>query len=236
MFGITYKGAKMRFKAFTISEILITLGIVGVISAMVIPMMIANYQKRIILTKLQKTYSQLNQMIRLIDEEQGLDVLHSAPSQFVPKYILPRYNGATYYKPNSNHRLAMCYNPNHYYLSAKSSNAQYTSLTSNARYRGKCMGYISTPFMPTHTASIELVDGACIGFNYFASSGISIFVDVNGSANPPNCFGKDLFFFDVDENSASVLPNEKWGMYDSTKYGAYKIIKDGWKFSNDYPW
>ena len=58
----------------------------------------------------------------------------------------------------------------------------------------------------------------------------------SGSATPPNCFGKDLFFLEVDEDKTSVIPNKVWGMYDSSKKGAYKIIKDGWKFAKDYPW
>ena len=228
------KEVAMKLRGFTLAEVLITLGIIGVVAAMTIPMLIINYQKRLTLTRLKKTYSQLSQVIKIIDDEQGLAVLHTQPSTFVPKYILPHYNGATYYKPNSNHRQAMCFNPNHYYLSAKSNAAQYTSLSDTRK--GYCSGYISTPFMPGHTASIELPDSTCIGFNYFTSTGIQIFVDINGSATPPNCFGKDLFFLEVDEDKTSVIPNKVWGMYDSSKKGAYKIIKDGWKFAKDYPW
>ena len=41
-------------KAFTLAEVLVTLGIVGVIAAMTIPMLITNYQKRLTLTRLKK--------------------------------------------------------------------------------------------------------------------------------------------------------------------------------------
>ena len=43
---ITHSGGKMRFKAFTLAEVLITLAIIGVVAAMTIPTLIANYQER----------------------------------------------------------------------------------------------------------------------------------------------------------------------------------------------
>ena len=222
-------------KAFTLAEVLVTLGIVGVIAAMTIPMLITNYQKRLTLTRLKKTYSQLNQVIKLIDEEQGLAVLSGSATNSVQKYILPHYNGATYYPPN-NYKKSMCFNPNHYYLSAKGNDAQYNTLST--RTKGYCNGYISTPFgdMP----SIELPDGTCIGFNrliggsYYTES--TIFVDVNGSANPPNCLGKDMFWFYLDQDTASIQPTKQVVGFNQEKYGAYKIIKDGWRFAPDYPW
>lgn len=224
-----------RQKAFTLAEVLITIGIVGVISAMTIPMLITSYQKRLTLVRLKKTYSHLNQVIKMIDEEHGLAVLSGSSSNFVPKYILPHYNGATLYKP-TNYKKTMCFNPNHYYLSSQQNDAQYNALSVNSK--GRCAGYISTPF--GGTTSIELPDGTCIGFNtlvnasYYPDS--TIFVDVNGSANPPNCLGKDLFMFYVDQNTASVAPTLFSAAYNQSKYGAYKIIKDGWRFAKDYPW
>ena len=41
----------MKFKAFTLAEILITLGIIGVVAAMTIPTLITNYQKKQTVTK-----------------------------------------------------------------------------------------------------------------------------------------------------------------------------------------
>ncbi len=44
---------------FTLAEILITLGIIGVVAAVTIPMLISNYQKRSTETQLKKAYSLL---------------------------------------------------------------------------------------------------------------------------------------------------------------------------------
>ena len=57
------KEVAMKLRGFTLAEVLITLGIIGVVAAMTIPMLIINYQKRLTLTRLKKTYSQLNQVI-----------------------------------------------------------------------------------------------------------------------------------------------------------------------------
>ncbi len=221
-----------RKRALTLAEVLITLGIIGIVSAMTIPTLYTNYQKRLTLTRLKKTYSQLNQLVKTIDEENGLSVLAGRPSDFVPKYILPHFAGATLYSASPNHEQAMCHNPKHAYYAVKNRKAQYNSLVSG----GYCAGYISTPFMPSYTVSVELPDGTCIGFNQFVNNTNlypygTIFVDVNGSANPPNCFGKDLFFFYYDENSGSVKAADWYG-----SYNAYKIIKNGWTFPKSYPW
>lgn len=48
-------------KAFTLAEVLITLGIVGVVSAMTIPTLVQNYQNRELEAKAKKTYSTLAQ-------------------------------------------------------------------------------------------------------------------------------------------------------------------------------
>ena len=70
------------------------------------------------ITKLKRAYSQLNQVMKLIDDEHGLSVLSGNPKDFVPKYILPHYNNATLYLPSNSqiYGSALCFNPNKYYL------------------------------------------------------------------------------------------------------------------------
>ena len=57
--------------AFTLAEVLITLGIIGVVAAMTIPNLIAKNQKRLVETRLKSTYSILSNAIRLSEEENG---------------------------------------------------------------------------------------------------------------------------------------------------------------------
>lgn len=61
---------KNRF-GFTLAEVLITLGIIGVVAAMTIPVMISSYNKHITETRLKKFYSLFNQAIKLSVAENG---------------------------------------------------------------------------------------------------------------------------------------------------------------------
>lgn len=54
-----YKDIKKQ--AFTLAEVLITLGIIGIVAAMTLPNLIANYQKKIYVNQLRKTVSIVEQ-------------------------------------------------------------------------------------------------------------------------------------------------------------------------------
>lgn len=49
--------------AFTMAEILITLGVIGIVAALTIPGLIANHRKKVVTTRMQKFYSVMNQAI-----------------------------------------------------------------------------------------------------------------------------------------------------------------------------
>ena len=80
------------------AEVLITIGIIGVVAAMTLPTLINNAKNRELQTQLQKTYSELNQMSQLFYNDYGMSVpeyLAGAKtgkvwSDFVNK-IFPRY-------------------------------------------------------------------------------------------------------------------------------------------------
>ena len=230
--------------AFTLAEVLITLGIIGIVVALTLPTVITNYQKRDIATRLKKDYSQINQVLQRINAEHGdIQIFTQSPNVFVPNYILPQYNGAKLYTtPNisNRHEKAMCYHANDPLSGAN--RAQYADLGKN--------GYISTPFMG-YTTSIELPDGTCLGFNNSTTTNwanVQVFIDVNGSNKGPNILGNDLFYFSYDANTNSVKP---YGyQYEETYCGtavpngvmhrgagcAMKIMRDGWEIKKDYPW
>ena len=66
------KGTSKRKIAFTLAEVLITLGIIGVVAAMTIPNVVANYKKKVVETRLLKIYSILNQAIVLSEADNGV--------------------------------------------------------------------------------------------------------------------------------------------------------------------
>ncbi len=57
--------------AFTLAEVLITLAIIGVVAAMTIPTLVQNYNERVTVTKVKKTYSMLTQAFKLAMYENG---------------------------------------------------------------------------------------------------------------------------------------------------------------------
>lgn len=50
---------RLRRAAFTLAEVLITLGIIGVVAALTLPTLIQNHQKQVYVTQLKKAYSTL---------------------------------------------------------------------------------------------------------------------------------------------------------------------------------
>lgn len=57
--------------AFTLAEVLVTLGIIGVVAAMTLPVLIQSYKNHIVETRLQKFYSIMNQAIKMAEVEHG---------------------------------------------------------------------------------------------------------------------------------------------------------------------
>lgn len=57
--------------AFTLAEVLITLGIIGIVAAMTLPALNANYKKHEVETKLKRFYSNMNQAILLSENDNG---------------------------------------------------------------------------------------------------------------------------------------------------------------------
>ncbi len=64
---------KRRFGrlGFTLTETLITLGIIGVVAAMTLPALIQNYRNHVVETRLKKIYSGINQAILLAEKDYG---------------------------------------------------------------------------------------------------------------------------------------------------------------------
>ena len=64
---------KLKRPAFTLAEVLITLGIIGVVAALTMPTLIAQHRKKALQTALLKTYSELQQAnLRLLADDEHL--------------------------------------------------------------------------------------------------------------------------------------------------------------------
>ena len=98
---------RLKKCAFTLSEVLITLGIIGVVAAMTIPTLISNHNKRVVETRLKKFYSSMNQAIRMAELDYGSRELWFEDNRdkvlqeaWVKKYIVPYMNVIKYVAPD----------------------------------------------------------------------------------------------------------------------------------------
>lgn len=60
-----------KFIAFTLAEILIVLGIVGIVCELTIPTLVANYQKQVYVSSLQTFYTEFSQVVNQVMADSG---------------------------------------------------------------------------------------------------------------------------------------------------------------------
>lgn len=101
----------MKEKGFTLAEVLITLGIIGVVAAMTIPTLMANIRGHQYRTKLKKGFSTLSQAAKMSQAQYGFDYAgittkcgenggaeHPEKVQSICSILNGTLTGATYYK------------------------------------------------------------------------------------------------------------------------------------------
>lgn len=64
----------MKIKAFTLAEVLITLGIIGIVAALTMPTLINSTHGKELDAALKKAYSILQQAIQRMTFEEGLEI------------------------------------------------------------------------------------------------------------------------------------------------------------------
>ncbi len=225
-----------RRAAFTLAEVLITLGIIGVVAAMTLPTLITKHQKDETVTKLKRAYTLTNQAIIMAEIKHGeMENWQdwNSPEKIVNNYLAPEFKIDKTYPPGD-YAENMCYNGKMFY-----ENTQYEWLTGV---------WLSSPINPG-TASFKTVDGVCIGLYSTSINNAAFFIDINGSDKGPNVAGKDLFFFILadkmlkpygyDWPDNTINSTASWACNAKAVSGGYtcaaKIMRDGWQIKDDYP-
>lgn len=230
-------------KAFTMAEVLITLGIIGIVAAMTLPGVIKNYQRKEAETRLKKAYSTISQAFLAAQAKHGeiKDWEKWEDAEFILEhYIKPEIKGAQVFPTSESKSNLMCFEgkfPTNYQNGDKES-TQYAWMDNV---------HISTPFSPNQTASIKLMDGTCLGLNpNIGSYPNRVVIDINGSYTRPNKAGYDLFFYIINENQILPYgydktpdkwedPNIKNSCNNKAKRGglycAAKIMSEGWRIT-----
>ncbi|MFA7659026.1 MAG: DUF6613 domain-containing protein [Candidatus Gastranaerophilaceae bacterium] len=215
--------------AFTLAEVLITLGTIGLIAMMTIPDLISNYQKEQVLSQLKKDYSSLVQAVKLSEIENGDNQYWDWGTN-----ITVRQSFDTYWAPYLK-IMKHCYT---YSECGYTSTSPWKTLSGDPFGMGLIDAGTRTP--------VILSDGTLLMIRFVSSesSPAKIYLDINAGKGP-NVLGKDFFIFIVDANKGFVPNgyNQIAGtLNNSCKIGsvgdfcAAKIIFDGWQIKSDYPW
>src|SRR5574344_1580037 len=236
--------SKYKIFGFTLAEVLIVLGIIGIVALLTIPQLISNYQKAATVSQLKKTYSMLNQALKASIADNGdvsdWDYVGYAGEKYILPYLKVTPFGKTY----------------EYKLASKNS-----SDTKPYAYIG-ADGYLLSDGTLITFANYFPGNAYCWSMHY----ALSITVDLNGTKKGPNRAGHDVFTFLIPTEQSetknrhlntilstvyysdanSILTNTSNGDScpgkgkSSDAYagsGCLKVIMDdGWQITERYPW
>ena len=224
--------------AFTLAEVLITLGIIGIVAAMTIPTLITAHQKKQTVVKLQRAISVLNQAYKLsfddVGEPSAQEAYDMGSEAYFKKYWAP-YIKVLNYCSKAN---ACGYSKNYF----------------------DTLNYTNKPLIVVTEWGAGTSFLTADGFFYtirtsggnLASPSREIFVDING-AKAPNMIGKDVFVLERKEDGekggvlipyGSELNAQRIKQLCSSdsqeKANGYtcaeKIKRAGWEIDKSYPW
>lgn len=217
--------------AFTLAEVLITLGIIGVVASLTMPLLIQYHKKQEASTRLKKFYSAISQAILLseIDNGPALDWQY-------PSYIS---SDSQQISAEDNKKASLSF-----FNKYLAKYLKYVSVDENASYTesDNIVRYIKVSLADSSYFYMKL--GACIDLRF----------DVNGD-KAPNKDGRDIYTFvicsgnNADYHCAGkpfcpygygVFYNNRTAAKNNCAKGAGDtcanlLLIDNWEFKEDYP-
>lgn len=200
----------MKKRAFTLAEVLITLGIIGVVAAMTIPALSTKIREVVMVNKLKKFYSTMGQAVKLNMEQN--------PGNF---YSFERFADVFAIKTICTGNDTSC------------APERYKNLSGGATSWG-----VSDSFR-TGTAYAQMADGSILRYTHNVNGSVlndcsfsvgdtemlssvcaEVSVDLNGNKQP-NTLGKDVFYFYV--TSYGLIPYGAEGI--TSQYGSSASCK-----------
>ncbi len=162
---------------FTLAEVLVTLGIIGVVSAMTVPTLMQNHQRKTYVTQLHKVYNELQQaFIQYTNDRNAINLKEAglnskaAVKNFFNEYfkVIHECNGI----------VDPCFS-----TSYKNINGEDVEISGGWGY-GNC-------------AVIASGSSICMDYPFsYSNSYGKVFIDINGSQGP-NILGRDAFYLAV---------------------------------------
>ncbi len=232
--------------AFTLAEVLITLGIIGIVAAMTLPIIVEDYRKKSTAESLRKAYAELNSGLQMAISDYG-DIKnwdYSDPSEmalWAEKYIQPYFKVLKAQDCSTNRTFSCIGVP----MPEKM----------GGDYRP--YGLFSPPYI------IVTSGGAAKAFvfykyNYYPE--VRVFVYLNLPRKSKAIRGRDVFLFVLNPSKDNAFkpfginysretllkgPIRAGGCFKESGGPDYYgpgdgcgavIMLDGWKIAKDYPW
>ena len=128
--GFSAYSAGTRKVAFTLAEVLITLGIIGVVAAMTLPSLVNKYREQEIITRVKKTYTSIAQALELVQANYGTPGDNSSlfakgrSSAEITKELSKYFNGARYCEAGANANFVSWQGTSPWLLAVKSGDMQ----------------------------------------------------------------------------------------------------------------
>jgi len=228
---------------FTLAEVLITLGIIGIVAALTIPSLINNYQKRVIESRLKEDYSILTQVMRRAQNDDVpfddyISQSLSGNKKWFETFIIPymKIGRICYAEAGCWHNKGATRN-----LAGNTIYANHNEI-----------GIGQKP------VTIRLTNGSNLNFDWYSSGSMKtyfgidvtqtamiIFIDANGDS-PPNIIGKDIYVMafipdygfipagfhesnEIVENNCSPKATEINAGY----YCLQKVKNNGWEIPKE---
>lgn len=232
----------MKIKGFTLAEVLITLGVIGIVAAMTMPMMLEGYRKKQTAAQLKSIYSILSQAVYLSVVENG-----------ETKYWNESLTSKAYYESYLKKYLV--------FVNSEVNNSNISKLITYKFLNGEDIGSTYKEEINSSYLGV-LANGAFVFISVVKNYSTTVMVDINGLKNP-NRVGIDLFHFIIKDNSVfpwgiegtvNNISNDTFGLMNdraklidpqyrfacnNRRHGRWctaLIMMDGWEIKDDYPW
>ena len=200
------RGTFSRKVAFTLAEVLITLGIIGVVASLTLPSVIHQYRKKALETQFKTAYSFINQALVMTKQDLDSNSLFDDYTVYNSEqgYVYANEFVKAFYK-----RLRVVGN-----ATLKSTDYSIYSDGNIKRYTNHKEFTFETPekLLENGMTLYAFVAGTLDGRH------IGIVVDINGNKGP-NRSGHDLFTFKIKDSSDKLIGSKKIRDYTEDELG-----------------
>ena len=203
----TLHSSLKKHAAFTLAEVLITLGIIGVVAAMTMPSLIANHREKQTVAQLKKAYSTIQQAYLMAinkygdaeswslsnthigDDDEGNAITDYSSAYTIFSYLAENMKAVDGGKANQYIRY------------------EYDAYSLDGTFRNTISTNRDIP-------NIILADGTQIYSGWIEDGNMDIYVSLNKCSKKGKCtVGKDLFYFKLYFSPARIVPDGSYTVY-----------------------